>query len=341
MPHRLIHLSLALSVGLLLTGGARSQNAAPSDTAITVEDGAALLDAPNDGTDVLPPGALQPFQAPASNAPAPGPAGNGQTPVRLAALLTKDGKEILSGVTWRIFGPTAGPDGKLPLIASTTGGASQFQLAPGSYLVHAAYGRAGATKRISVGREADREDVVLDAGGLKLNALLAGGKSIPPGKLSFSVYEDKPDAAGNRALIIPDVKPNAIVRLNAGVYHVVSNYGSVNAVVRSDIRVEAGKLTEALVEHQAAQLTLKLVREAGGEALAETAWSIVNDSGDPVMETVGPYATIVLAEGSYVLIAKNRENIYQKELTVTSGQDAEVEVIANEQSRIDPDEGAE
>lgn len=51
-------------------------------------------------------------------------------------------------------------------------------------------------------------------------------------------------------------------------YHVVSAYGSVNATVRSDIRVEAGKLTEATVEHKAAQVTMKLVREKGGEALA-------------------------------------------------------------------------
>ena len=321
MRLRFIRLLLLPTICLSLTGGLQAQETPP--------------DAPDPST----PSDLLPLQAPVA-APT-GPRAARQTSVRLAALLTKGGQEIPSGVTWRVFGANAGADGKLPLIASKTGGVGQFQLAPGSYLIHAAYGRAGATKRISVGADADREDVVLDAGGLKLNALLAGGKEIHSGKLSFSVYEDKPDAAGNRALIIPDVKPNAIVRLNAGVYHVVSNYGSANAVVRSDIRVEAGKLTEALVEHQAAQLTLKLVREAGGEALAETAWSIVNDSGDPVLETVGPYAPIVLAEGSYTLIAKNRENIYQKDITVVSGRDSEIEVVADEQSRLDPNNGAD
>ena len=43
------------------------------------------------------------------------------------------------------------------------------------------------------------------------------------------------------------MKPNTVVRLNAGTYHVVSTYGAVNAVIRADIRVEAGKLTEATV----------------------------------------------------------------------------------------------
>ena len=169
----------------------------------------------------------------------------------------------------------ARPDGKLPLIASAQGGSNIFQLAPGSYLVHASFGRAGATKRITVGREGKQENIVLDAGGLKLNAMLAGGKRIRPRKLKFSIYEAKPNAKGERALIIPNVNPNTVVRLNSGTYQVVSTYGTDNAVIRSDIRVEAGKLTEATVEHHAAELTMKLVREPGGEAIADTSWSVL------------------------------------------------------------------
>ena len=59
-----------------------------------------------------------------------------------------------------------------------------------------------------------------------------------------------------------------------GNYHIVSNYGDTNAVVRSDIRVQAGKLTDATVNHRAALITLKLVNERGGEALANTGWSV-------------------------------------------------------------------
>ena len=196
--------------------------------------------------------------------------------ITLSAKLTEDGEDISRGLVWRVFGQQAGPDGKLPLIASAEGGTSVFQLAPGGYLVHASYGRAGATKRITVGREGKSENLVLDAGGLKLDATLAGGVRIPPAKLKFSIYEADADATGERALIIPDVSPNSVVRLNSGTYHIVSTYGSVNAVIRSDIRIEAGKLTEATVEHHAAELTMKLVREAGGEAIADTSWSILS-----------------------------------------------------------------
>jgi hypothetical protein len=250
--------------------------------------------------------------------------------VTLSAHLIEGAPEISRGLIWRIFKPEAGDDGVLPLVASSQGGTSQFDLQPGSYLVHASFGRAGATKRITVTREAKRESLVLDAGGLKLDAVLSGGVRIPPGKLRFSIYEAEEDANGDRALIIPDISPNTVVRLNAGIYHVVSTYGSVNAVIRSDIRVEAGKLTEATVEHRAAELTMKLVRENGGEAIADTAWSILNDSGDFVRESVGAFASMVLAEGDYTIVAKNRDRIYQRDFTVVAGRNQDVEVLATE-----------
>lgn len=263
------------------------------------------------------------------------------TPVRLAARMTDKGEEISRGMTWRLFSPDAGEDGKLPLVASAQGGVGVFELKPGTYLVHAAFGRAGATKKISVGTSPQREEVVLDAGGLQLNALLAGGRGLQPDKLRFAVYEADTDATGERPLVVPNVKPNTVVRLNAGMYHVVSTYGSTNATVRSDIRVEAGQLTQATVEHKAAQVTLKLVREKGAEALAETSWSVVTDAGEPILDTVGPYATAVLAEGMYTVLAKNRDKVYQSQMSIESGRDQEVEVIANTDNEIDPNETAD
>ncbi|KQZ13764.1 hypothetical protein ASD44_06525 [Mesorhizobium sp. Root554] len=261
--------------------------------------------------------------------------------ITLSAQLMDKGADITRGIVWRVFRPEPGADGKLPLVASAHGGTSVLQLEPGSYLVHASYGRAGATKRITVSREPKRESLVLDAGGLELDAVSSGGVRIPPAKLRFSIYDGHAEADGDRPLIIPDVQPNTVVRLNAGVYHVVSTYGAVNAVIRSDIRVEAGKLTEATVEHRAAEVTMKLVRETGGEAIADTSWSVLNESGDPIKEMVGAFAPMVLAEGDYTVIAKNRDRIYQKDIKVEAGKNAEVEVIASDATAIDPEEGAD
>jgi hypothetical protein len=249
----------------------------------------------------------------------------------LSAKLSEEGQAIPRGLVWRVFSPEAGDDGKLALLATAKGGTTSFHLAPGSYLVHVAFGRAGATKRITMTRAKRSESMILDAGGVKLNAVLSGGGRIPPDQLRFAIYENHADASEDRALIIPDVKPDSVVRLNTGTYQIVSNYGTANAVIRSDIRVEAGKITEASVEHRAALITMKLVRESGGEALADTAWSVLNTSGDVVVrESVGAFVSIVLAEGEYDIIATNKGRSYQREFKVVAGRNEDVEVVASE-----------
>lgn len=253
-----------------------------------------------------------------------------QYELTLAAKLTEDEQPLTRGLVWRVFKPDAISGEKLPLIATSNGGTATFELESGSYLVHAAFGRAGVTKRITISNEARKETLVLDAGGLKLSATLSGGVRIPPANLRFSVFEGEEKADSERALIAPDVKPDTIVRLNSGTYHVVSTYGSVNAIIRADIQVEAGKLTEAIVEHKAAELTMKLVRNEGGEALADTSWSVVNPSGEIIKESVGAFASMVLAEGDYTIIAKNRDKLFQKDFKVTAGHNQEVEVVATE-----------
>lgn len=252
----------------------------------------------------------------------------------LEAKLVKDGKDIERGIVWRVFGSEPGRDGKLPLLATAKGGTSAFHLKPGSYLVHAAFGRAGATKRITMTSAPRHDIVVLDAGGVKLNAVLSGGVRIPPRRLRFSIYQAEENANGERPLILPNVAPGSIVRLNAGTYHVVSTYGTANAVVHADIRVQAGKLTEATVEQHAAQLTMKLVRENGGEAIADTAWTILTDSGDIVRQSVGAFASVVLAEGTYTIVAKNKDHIYQRDFTVVPGRNQDVEVLANDTDAV-------
>ncbi|MDX3929431.1 MAG: hypothetical protein QHC90_26970 [Shinella sp.] len=245
------------------------------------------------------------------------------------AMLTKNGKPMQHGLTWRVFSPIPGADGKLPLLATSEGGSAAFQLVPGEYFVNVAFGRAGATKKLLVPESdaVDKQVMVLDAGGLMLNAVSGSDVRIPPGELSFSIYAAEAREDGERSLVVADVKPGTVVRLNAGTYHVVSDYGTVNAVIRADIQVEAGKLTQATIQHKAAKLTLKLVSEPGGEAIADTAWSILTSSGDVVSESVGAFPTIVLAEGSYSAVARNKDKIYQRDFTVTPGQNTDVEVL--------------
>ena len=71
-----------------------------------------------------------------------------------------------------------------------------------------------------------------------------------------------------------------VVLLPEGTYYIVSNYGEGNSVVRSDVHVDAAKLTDVVVTHRAAVITLKLVNNSGGEALANTQWTVLTPGGD-------------------------------------------------------------
>lgn len=265
------------------------------------------------------------------------PAAPAAKDVKLQALLKQKGEPVEQGLVWRVFSPQPGSDGKLPLLATSQGGSADFQLVPGEYFVNVAFGRAGATRKIRVPDigETERQTLVLDAGGVMLNAVSGPDTKIPRTELSFSIFASDVKEDGERQLVVADVKPDTVVRLPSGTYHVVSNYGSVNAVIRADIQVEAGKLVEATIQHRAAKLTLKLVAETGGEAIADTAWSILTGSGDVVSESVGAFPTLVLSEGTYTAVARNKDKIYQRDFTVTAGVNSDVEVYLDEKANAE------
>lgn len=264
--------------------------------------------------------------------------------VKLEALLTGKGQPVEAGLTWRVFSPIPGSDGKLPLLATSEGGSTGFSLVPGEYFVNVAFGRAAATRKIRIPEDGvlDKQVLVLDAGGMTLNAVSGSDVRIPPGELSFSIYSSETQGDGERALIAADVKPSTVIRLGAGTYHVSSNYGTTNAVITADIQVEAGKLTEATIQHKAAKLTLKLVSEPGGEAIADTGWSILTSAGDIVDQEEGAFPTLVLLEGNYTAVARNKNKIYQRDFTVKAGVNTDIEVLlTNGGAAASPEAAAE
>ena len=50
---------------------------------------------------------------------------------------------------------------------------------------------------------------------------------------------------------------------------------------------------------------------------------------------------MVLAEGDYTIVAKNRDRIYQRDFTVVAGRNQDVEVLATDANAVDASEGAD
>ena len=257
--------------------------------------------------------------------------------LRLSATLTADSPPLTNGVVWRVFDERTQGDGSHALVAQSTEAEPTIPLADGRYLVHAAYGFASAMRHVVEVGKFSSERVNLNAGGLAVKGVL-GEAPIAPEKLSLSVFV--PDHGNAEArLLVAGAKPGQIIRLPEGPYHIVSTYldtvgvGSLtpvsdtNSVVSVDLRVQAGKLIEATVIHRAAVLTLKLVNAPGGEALANTSFTILTPGGDIIRELIGAFPSLVLAEGDYLLIARNNGKTFQSEFKVQSALDRDIEVL--------------
>ncbi|MEM7289002.1 MAG: hypothetical protein AAF412_01315 [Pseudomonadota bacterium] len=247
--------------------------------------------------------------------------------VMLQARLVADGPVLKDGVEWRIFevDPTASKD--LEELVFSFGGTKVFDVDPGEYYVHAAFGHAAAVRKISVTDKALREDFALNAGGLKLNATASENVGIPKRLLRFDIYEEELLEDGNRKLLARNVKPDEVVAFPVGTYHVISRFGDFNATVRADLRVQLGKLTEATMTHRASILTFRLVRQQGGDAVADTSWSVLTENGEVIQESTSTFPTMVLAEGNYTAIAKHNDVVYSQDFEVRSGFNRDVEVL--------------
>jgi hypothetical protein len=245
-------------------------------------------------------------------------------PVTLTGRITPEGEPIPDGLVWRIFDSTAKADGEMVLMAKSDQGIAQIELPPGEYVVHVAYGRAQLSEPMSVVAGPNAFDFVLDAGALRLNSAVTGDIPIPPSMLTFDIFSGD---NGNRTLVAEGLVPNDIVTLTAGTYHIVSHFGTINAVVRADLRIEPGQLTDATLYHHASQISFKLVSEAGGEAIADVEWTVKTADGETIFSDLGAFPSTVLAEGDYLVFAKQGEQVFNREFQVSSGSAREIEVL--------------
>jgi hypothetical protein len=266
-------------------------------------------------------------QSPAvpSMSQSPPPISVGQVTLSAGATFAGSNEPIRSGLVWRIY-EDRGDASQPTIVARSTSPMPSFTLSPGNYIIHVAYGFASASKRISVQRGNLNERLAINAGALQLKGAV-GGSPIAPNRLAFSVYVPEAQNSEGR-LVIADAKANDMIRLPEGTYHVVSTYGDANAIMRSDLKVESGRVTEATLNHRAATVTLKLVASAGGEAFAGTAFSVLTPGGDVIREAIGAFPSVTLAEGEYVLIARHEGKVYTREFKIESGLDRDIEIIA-------------
>ena len=245
------------------------------------------------------------------------------------ATLSDNGRTIPNGLIWRLYNVAKKAGAKPVLIKTARVPNPEFVLKPGRYLITVTYGRAHVTRFITA-QPGERKDqvIVLNAGGLRLASVLANSVPVNKNDVRFDIYSDERDQFSKRELVMKGAKPGLIIRLNSGIYHLKSTYGDANATVEADVTVEAGKLTEAAVNHRSGKVTFKLVRKEGGEALARTQWHIQTTDGKTVAKSIGAFPTHILAAGRYIISAKHEGRKFQGQFDVFAGDSKQIEVVA-------------
>jgi hypothetical protein len=331
-----VRLWRGLAVLALLAGPAFAQDAAPLPAPLpafhaplAVDDSGssgAGTDAPQATVAVQqPPQQQQATQPQARPTPQPSVPAVPQ-PVTLTALATDGGQPIQQGVVWRVFSAKPDAGGQLTLAAKSDSAVAKIKLAPGQYVVDAAYGRAQASDTLTVNPGSNDKSLVLDAGGLRLNAAIIGDVPIPINLLRFDILTPG-QSDSDRTVVAQNLAANDIITLNAGTYHVVSYFGDVNAIVRADLKVEAGQLTDATLYHRASQISFKLVSETGGEAIADIDWTVKGSDGTTIFTNTGTFPSTVLEEGDYTVLAQRGSQVFNRDFQVQPGQPKEIEVL--------------
>lgn len=334
-------LAALVVVGLAAPGGAGAQGlgfAGPQGAVPQAGPFAAPPAAPSfPGNALLPPSEPAPpaglpgqGREPHSVLPVPPP---GKAALAVFARYGSEGPSIQRGLSWRVFADKPESTGAFPLVAESSEAAPVFFLSPGGYIVHISYGLATTAQRVQLGPVSRREAFAMPAGGLRLKADVVN-KAIPGQKVTFDIFEGS--FLEGRASSQPYYRgagTGEVLILPEGTYHVVSTYGDANAQVSADVSVVPGKLTDATMHHRAAQITMRLVKEKGGEAQANTQWTVITPGGDTIKESIGAFPTFVLTEGDYVAIARNDGKTFSREFKAEPGKDQDVEVLVGQNSQ--------
>ncbi len=252
---------------------------------------------------------------------APGPA----QPVSLSAVIKENGAVVPDGLIWRVFDTKTDETGQLALLFRSEDATASLSLPPGEYVVHASYGRAQTSDALTIVAGPNFKTIVLDAGALRLKSAISTQVDIPAQQLKFDVFAEAAD--GSEVPVVLNIDQNELIYLNAGIYQVVSRWGEQNAIVKADIRVEPGEITEATLFHNAAQVSFSLVSNAGGEAIADVDWQVQNMGGETLYTHLGAFPSAILASGDYVVFAQSGNQVYNREFQVQPGRPIEIEVL--------------
>ncbi len=249
----------------------------------------------------------------------------------LIARLASNTPPLTTNIRWEIYNFTKSSDGNRAQIVTSDVAQPVLPLAPGKYIVRAVFGVSSTAKVIKIS-PAQITDVtfILNTGGIRVKPLLIAGEP-PAGKLPRQwIYLATTPQTSTRPLLVATADdPDEIHQLTAGTYELISKFGTANAIVKTNVTVSPGLLTEVEVSHKAGIVRFKLFKKwRGGEEIKDVLWKLYDDEGNEVASNLAASSGEIIAPGRYKVAAKYNDNTYTKMFRIKPGKKKLVQIVA-------------
>ena len=246
--------------------------------------------------------------------------------IKLTAHAQKDGPS-LSGATFFIF--ENGETGQHREILRSKAEEPNFHLPAGQYRVSAALGLARVEQDIQVEAGNSRHhQLVLDAGGVRLQSKLSSDAAMQPNRLLYRVFDlSGGNGATNREVFTSNLDQPTIF-LPRGRYRIESLYGFHNVRQAKEIDVSPGEVTNVDFELKACDIKLRLVPRPGGAAIDKVRWTLKYNGGGTVLISQDAEPSLILQPGAYQVIAQHDGKNYPYSFDAVPGKSPVIEVVA-------------
>ena len=265
--------------------------------------------------------------------PEPAPASSGPAKLKVQAVLASGRPPLEKALSWKVFEAEADFEGNRKQVAWEIAPSQIFTLPPGRYLLTADYGNTHRETEVSLDPGEERVFTFdLQAGQVKVDAVLAAGKPRIDGDVSFKVFEAEPDFEGNRKQVAWELRPSHIFTLPAGRYLVTAEFGYARA--EQEIEVEPGAQFARTLDLGAGQVKLTARRGAGGEPLAaDVDWKVYRGEADfegnreRIAWELTASPVLTLEAGDYVVVAGYGGLSAEKRFSLAPGEQKPIEVV--------------
>jgi hypothetical protein len=244
--------------------------------------------------------------------------------LRLGARLTAQAPRLTTGITWAVYvvdpskpkgKPAATSDAALPV----------FKLPAGLYRVEVRYADATVYFDVMVDPDqiAEKRDVLLGTGDLKVGARLAPQSPVLTGDVSWVVYQVDPWTK-KRSIITASGRSDANLSMTAGRYLVEASLTQGKVRAEQELTIEPGKTLERndfVLNAGYLELSAPVAEHASTSALR---WSIyeLDSGGHRLMAAFSgrSEARTVLPAGRYQVVLYDRTGSRDLEVVLTAGE---------------------